>query len=189
MFQENSFSQALGHIDLDLAEVPEKATRPPPQAVDPYSRFGPMPEISHIFRPQETLLSQQLSYAFLGLVFVQFMSFLVKLNMQEGLDGNPAVATMKNVSRAFAAFTVPLTITSNLFSLVYGLLIKKPSVKNFLHIPIIIPPPPSPASQSKPTFSFFEGLKNMSKKRKVEFCKLIDNYNTILRKRGTTWDM
>lgn len=77
MFQENSFSQALGHIDLDLPEVPEKATRPPPQAVDPYSRFGPMPEISHIFRPQEKRPSQQLSYAFSGLVFVPFLAFLI----------------------------------------------------------------------------------------------------------------
>ncbi|KAL7587337.1 hypothetical protein Lser_V15G37811 [Lactuca serriola] len=52
--------------------------------------------------------------------------------MQESLEGNPAVATLKNVSRGFAALTVPLTasfpkalfcywITSNLFSLLYGL--------------------------------------------------------------------
>ncbi|CAH1415442.1 unnamed protein product [Lactuca virosa] len=106
------------------------------------------------------------------LPFLTAFSFwiTVEFNMQEGLEGNPAAATMKNVSRGFAALTVPLTasfpkalfcywITSNLFSLVYGLIIKKPSVKKFLNIPIIIPPPPSPASQSKPAFSFFEGLK------------------------------
>ncbi|KAK1429275.1 hypothetical protein QVD17_11481 [Tagetes erecta] len=56
----------------------------------------------------------------------------VEFNMQEGLEGNPAAGTMKNVSRGFAALTVPFTatfpkalfcywITSNLFSLVYGL--------------------------------------------------------------------
>ncbi|KAI3713535.1 hypothetical protein L1987_72113 [Smallanthus sonchifolius] len=95
----------------------------------------------------------------------------VEFNMQEGLEGNPAAGTMKNVSRAFAALTVPLTasfpkalfcywITSNLFSLVYGLIIKKPSVKKMLNIPIIVPPPPSPASGSKPAFSFFESLKS-----------------------------
>ncbi|KAM0059867.1 putative membrane insertase YidC/ALB3/OXA1/COX18, membrane insertase YidC/Oxa1 [Helianthus debilis subsp. tardiflorus] len=94
----------------------------------------------------------------------------VEFNMQEGLEGNPAAATMKNVSRGFAALTVPLTasfpkalfcywITSNLFSLVYGAIIKKPSVKKMLNIPIIVPPPPSPAGESKPAFSFFEGLK------------------------------
>ncbi|KAI7742459.1 hypothetical protein M8C21_007620 [Ambrosia artemisiifolia] len=94
----------------------------------------------------------------------------VELNMQEGLEGNPAAKTMKNVSRGFAALTVPLTasfpqalfcywITSNLFSLVYGAIIKKPSVKKMLNIPIIVPPPPSPASESKSGFSFFEGLK------------------------------
>ena len=31
--------------------------------------------------------------------------------MQEGLEGNPAAGTMKNVSRAFAALTVPLTLS------------------------------------------------------------------------------
>ncbi|XP_076933522.1 mitochondrial inner membrane protein OXA1-like [Bidens hawaiensis] len=94
----------------------------------------------------------------------------VELNMQEGLEGNPAAGTMKNVSRAFAALTVPLTasfpkalfcywITSNLFSLVYGYIIKKPNVKKMLNIPIIVPPPPSPTSGSQPAFSFFEALK------------------------------
>ncbi|KAK9280882.1 hypothetical protein L1049_003773 [Liquidambar formosana] len=50
---ENSFLKALGHIELDLPEPPEKATRPPPQPVDPYLRYGPKAEISHIFRAQE----------------------------------------------------------------------------------------------------------------------------------------
>ncbi|XP_076931125.1 mitochondrial inner membrane protein OXA1-like [Bidens hawaiensis] len=94
----------------------------------------------------------------------------VELNMQEGLEGNPAANTMKNVSRGFAALTVPLTasfpkalfcywITSNLFSLVYGYIIKKPSVKKMLNIPIIVPPTPSPNTGSQPAFSFFESLK------------------------------
>ncbi|KAI3787831.1 hypothetical protein L2E82_00289 [Cichorium intybus] len=76
---ENSFLQPLGHIELDLPDAPEKATRPPLQTVDPYSRYGPMPEISHIFRPQEKRPSQELSYVFLGLVFVPFLAFLFGL--------------------------------------------------------------------------------------------------------------
>ncbi|XP_023768563.1 mitochondrial inner membrane protein OXA1 isoform X3 [Lactuca sativa] len=44
-------------------------------------------------------------------------------------------------------------ITSNLFSFLFGLTIKKPSVKKFLNIPIIVPPPPSPATQSKRTIT------------------------------------
>ena len=68
--------QSLGYIELDLPDIPEKATRPPPQAVDPYSRYGPKQEITHIFRPQEKRPPQELSYAFLGLVFVPLLAFL-----------------------------------------------------------------------------------------------------------------
>ncbi|KAK1426772.1 hypothetical protein QVD17_15452 [Tagetes erecta] len=76
---ENSFLQPLGHIELDLPDAPEKAARPPAQAIDPYLRHGPKPEIAHIFRPQEKRPPQELSYAFLGLVFVPFLAFLAGL--------------------------------------------------------------------------------------------------------------
>ncbi|CAJ1936404.1 unnamed protein product [Sphenostylis stenocarpa] len=62
------------------------------------------------------------------------LSFLVTVecNMQEGMEGNPVAGTMKNLSRGLAVLTVPFTmgfpkaifcywVTSNLFSLVYGL--------------------------------------------------------------------
>ncbi|KAI3742684.1 hypothetical protein L1987_60377 [Smallanthus sonchifolius] len=62
---ENSFLQPLGHIELDLPDAPEK--------------YGPKPEIAHIFRLQEKRPPQELSYAFLGLVFVPFLAFLVGL--------------------------------------------------------------------------------------------------------------
>nr|GEV62154.1 mitochondrial inner membrane protein OXA1-like [Tanacetum cinerariifolium] len=107
----------------------------------------------------------------------------IELNTQEGLEGNPTGGSMKNVQRALAALSVPFTaafpklhittsfyisfklflalfcywITSNLFSLVYGLTIKKPTVKKWFNIPI--PPPPSPGSQLKPAFLFFEQWK------------------------------
>ncbi|XP_020552128.1 mitochondrial inner membrane protein OXA1-like isoform X2 [Sesamum indicum] len=56
----------------------------------------------------------------------------VECNAQEGLEGNPTAGTIKNFSRVLAALTVPFTatfpkaifcywITSNLFSLTYGL--------------------------------------------------------------------
>ncbi|KAK4728872.1 hypothetical protein R3W88_021860 [Solanum pinnatisectum] len=93
----------------------------------------------------------------------------VELNAQEGLEGNPAGKTIKNVSRVFAALTVPLTasfpkaifcywITSNLFSLSYGLVIKSHAVKKALGIPIIHYSPPTPTEQ-KPALPFFETLK------------------------------
>ncbi|XP_042025845.1 mitochondrial inner membrane protein OXA1-like [Salvia splendens] len=95
----------------------------------------------------------------------------VECNAQDGLEGNPAAKTIKNVSRVFAALTVPLTasfskaifcywITSNLYSLAYGLVIKKPEVKKMLGIPDIPVPPPS--ANQKPAESFFEMLKKYS---------------------------
>ncbi|KAI7995750.1 Dolichyl-diphosphooligosaccharide--protein glycosyltransferase subunit 2 [Camellia lanceoleosa] len=76
---ENSYLRELGHIELDLPEPPEKATRPPPQAVDPYLRYGPKAEITHIFRSPEKRPPQELSLAFLALVFLPFLGFLVGL--------------------------------------------------------------------------------------------------------------
>lgn len=76
LFQENSFLQPLGYIELDLPDAPEKAPRPPPQPVDQYSRYGPKAEISHIFRSPEKQPPQELSVAFLGLVLFPFFGFL-----------------------------------------------------------------------------------------------------------------
>ncbi|KAH6801860.1 hypothetical protein C2S51_033306 [Perilla frutescens var. frutescens] len=94
----------------------------------------------------------------------------VELNAQEGLEGNPAAGTIKKVSRVFAALTIPLTasfpkaifcywITSNLYSLAYGMVMKKPEVKKMLGIPDIPVPPPSPSTDQKQSLSFFESLK------------------------------
>ncbi|XP_062074557.1 mitochondrial inner membrane protein OXA1 [Humulus lupulus] len=101
------------------------------------------------------------------------LSFLitVECNMQEGLEGNPIAGTMKNVSRGLAIVTVPFTasfpqaifcywITSNVFSLFYGLALKRPGVKKFLGIPEV-PVEASTAQQSTPpTFaSLFSSMK------------------------------
>ncbi|KAL0304808.1 UNVERIFIED_CONTAM: Dolichyl-diphosphooligosaccharide--protein glycosyltransferase subunit [Sesamum angustifolium] len=76
---ENSFLQPLGHIELDLPDAPEKAARPPPQPVDPYTRYGPKAEITHIFRAPERRPPRELSLAFLGLVLLPFFGFLAGL--------------------------------------------------------------------------------------------------------------
>ncbi|KAL6840381.1 hypothetical protein ACP4OV_030191 [Aristida adscensionis] len=76
---ENSFLRALGHLELDLPEAPEKAPRPPAQAVDPFSKFGPKAEISHIFRAPEKRPPKELSLAFTGLTLVPFVGFLIGL--------------------------------------------------------------------------------------------------------------
>ncbi|RZB85553.1 dolichyl-diphosphooligosaccharide--protein glycosyltransferase subunit 2-like [Glycine soja] len=76
---ENSFLRLLGHVELDLPEAPEKAPRPPPPPVDPYSRYGPKAEITHIFRSPEKRPHQELSLAFLGLILLPFIGFLVGL--------------------------------------------------------------------------------------------------------------
>ncbi|EPS65404.1 hypothetical protein M569_09370, partial [Genlisea aurea] len=87
----------------------------------------------------------------------------VELNSQEGMEGNPNASAVKWVSRVFAVLTVPLTLTfpkaifcywvpTNLFSLAYGLVIKRPAVKKFLGVPIIAVAPPS--ANGKPAISF-----------------------------------
>ncbi|XP_073291367.1 mitochondrial inner membrane protein OXA1-like [Primulina huaijiensis] len=92
----------------------------------------------------------------------------VEFNAQEGLEGNPTANTIKNVSRVFVVLTIPLTasfpkaifcywITSNLFSLAYGLVIKKPDVKKLLGVPII--PMMKPLIDQKPGFSLSEVVK------------------------------
>ncbi|KAK7845699.1 dolichyl-diphosphooligosaccharide--protein glycosyltransferase subunit 2 [Quercus suber] len=74
---ENSFLRAVGHVELDLPEAPEKAPRPPPLAVDPSSRYGPKAEITHIFRSPEKRPPQELSLAFLGLTLLPLVGFLI----------------------------------------------------------------------------------------------------------------
>ncbi|XP_048232538.1 dolichyl-diphosphooligosaccharide--protein glycosyltransferase subunit 2 isoform X2 [Ricinus communis] len=76
---ENSFLKVIGHVDLDLPEAPENAPRPPPQPVEPYSRYGPKAEITHIFRAPEKLPPKELSLTFLGLTLLPFIGFLVGL--------------------------------------------------------------------------------------------------------------
>ncbi|KAL9287577.1 Dolichyl-diphosphooligosaccharide--protein glycosyltransferase subunit 2 [Arabidopsis thaliana] len=76
---ENSLLSNIGHIELDLPERPEKATRPPLQSTEPYSRYGPKAEISHIFRIPEKLPAKQLSLVFLGVIVLPFIGFLIGL--------------------------------------------------------------------------------------------------------------
>ncbi|KAK9040978.1 hypothetical protein V6N11_016110 [Hibiscus sabdariffa] len=78
---ENSLLRAIGHIELDLPEPPEKAPRPPPQPVDPYSRYGPKAEITHIFRAPEKRPKEELSFAFLGLTFLPLLGFLIGVSL------------------------------------------------------------------------------------------------------------
>ncbi|KAI4301082.1 hypothetical protein L6164_034398 [Bauhinia variegata] len=76
---ENSFLWPIGHVELDLPEAPEKAARPPPLPVDPYSRYGPKVEITHLFRAPEKRPPQNLSLAFLSLTFLPLIGLLVGL--------------------------------------------------------------------------------------------------------------
>ncbi|KAF2292708.1 hypothetical protein GH714_027188 [Hevea brasiliensis] len=76
---ENSFLSAIGSIELDLPEPPEKAPRPPSQPVEPYSRYGPKAEITHIFRAPDKRPPKELSLAFLGLTLLPFVGFLIGL--------------------------------------------------------------------------------------------------------------
>ncbi|KAE9589914.1 putative dolichyl-diphosphooligosaccharide--protein glycotransferase [Lupinus albus] len=93
----NSFLRLLGHVELDFPEAPEKAARPPPAAVDPYSRYGPKAEIAHIFRVPEKRPLQNLSLTFTGLILLPFVGFLIGL-LRLGVN-------LKN----FPSSTVPAT--------------------------------------------------------------------------------
>ncbi|XP_042517451.1 mitochondrial inner membrane protein OXA1-like [Macadamia integrifolia] len=96
-------------------------------------------------------------YIFPVLTALTFL-ITVECNMQEGMEGNPVAGTMKNFSRILAVLTVPFTMsfpkaifcywmTSNLFSLFYGLVLRQPAVKEFLNLPKL-PVAPTPASHS-----------------------------------------
>lgn len=87
----------------------------------------------------------------------------VEFNMQEGMEGNPIAGTMKKFSRGVAVLTVPFTmhfpkaifcywLTSNVFSFMYGLVLKRPGVKNWLGVPEIPVQPPS-TTPAQPAFS------------------------------------
>lgn len=79
--QENSSLQSLGYVELDLPDPPEKAVRPPSLPVEPSSRYGPKPEIAHIFRAPEKRPPTKLSLTFLALVLLPFLGFLVGVSL------------------------------------------------------------------------------------------------------------
>ncbi|TYJ46325.1 hypothetical protein E1A91_A02G113400v1 [Gossypium mustelinum] len=92
----------------------------------------------------------------------------VECNMLEGTEGNPSSGTTKNVARVFAALSVPLTmnfskaifcywITSNVFSLAYGLVLKAPGVKAALGVPLI--PKPPAGTTPRPSINLYSAFK------------------------------
>ncbi|KAE8708291.1 Mitochondrial inner membrane protein OXA1 [Hibiscus syriacus] len=114
-------------------------------------------------------------YIFPALTALTFL-ITVECNMQERMEGNPAAKTMKNVSRVLAALTVLFTmsfpkaifcywITSNLFSLTYGLVLKAPGVKKALGVPEI---PLQPAvTTPRPSIDLYTALKQTLKQAKT----------------------
>ncbi|CAN6306115.1 unnamed protein product [Urochloa humidicola] len=95
----------------------------------------------------------------------------VEFNLQQGMEGNPMSSKMKNVSRGMAFLTVPFTmnfakaifcywITSNIFSLAYGVVIRQPAVRKLFNLPNFAAQP-SPATRllatQKPFFNLFGG--------------------------------
>ncbi|XP_030470154.1 mitochondrial inner membrane protein OXA1 [Syzygium oleosum] len=100
-----------------------------------------------------------------GLTFL----ITVESNTQEGMEGNPMAGTMKNVFRAFAVLTVPFTasfpkaifcywITTNFFSLLYGLVLKHTNLKKIVGVPELPVASKQPAPE-QPVFSVFSALK------------------------------
>ncbi|KAB8113361.1 hypothetical protein EE612_052342 [Oryza sativa] len=94
----------------------------------------------------------------------------VELNLQEGMEGNPMARKMKNFSRGMAVLTVPFTmsfakgifcywITSNLFTLTYGFVIRRPAVRKFCNLPAL---EAQSASAKKQMFNLFGGSKALT---------------------------
>jgi len=90
----------------------------------------------------------------------------VEFNLQQGMEGTPMTGKMKNVARGMAFMTVPFTmhfakgifcywITSNIFSLAYGIVIRQPAVRKLLNLPPL-EGEPSPATK-RPIFNLFGG--------------------------------
>lgn len=110
-----------------------------------------------------------------GLTFL----ITVECNAQEGMEGNPAAGTVKLISRGFAVLSVPLTmnfpqavfcywITSNLFSLTYGLVLKVPGVKKFLGVPEIPLAPPTTTTTPQHSFNLFSAIKQASEAKAAQ---------------------
>ncbi|KAJ8467729.1 hypothetical protein OPV22_030281 [Ensete ventricosum] len=106
--------------------------------------------------------------ALTGLTFLA----TVELNMQEGMEGNPMANTMKNFSRVVAFMTVPFTasfpkaifcywITSNVFSLGYGFVLKVGRVRKFLNLPDLVPATPTKPAARPNFFTLFGAPKSI----------------------------
>ncbi|EOA27154.1 hypothetical protein CARUB_v10023251mg [Capsella rubella] len=109
---------------------------------------------------------------------------MVESNMQEGLEGNPVAGTMKKFSRIIAFLSIPVLIgiekalfcywlTSNLFTLVYGLTLRRPDVRKLLNLPDVVnssTKQPSPSSSSPLPFSFSEPKDQSVTQEKPPMC-------------------
>ncbi|XP_066387548.1 mitochondrial inner membrane protein OXA1-like [Miscanthus floridulus] len=91
----------------------------------------------------------------------------VELNLQEGMEGNPMAGKMKYFSRGMAVLTVPFTmnfakaifcywITSNIFTLLYGIVTRRPAVRMWFNLPAL---EVQPSFTAKPIFNMFGGSK------------------------------
>ncbi|ESQ39291.1 hypothetical protein EUTSA_v10001727mg [Eutrema salsugineum] len=111
------------------------------------------------------LTSADTTYILPLLTAVTFL-IMVESNMQEGVEGNPVAGTMKKFSRIIAFLSIPVLIgiekalfcywlTSNLFTLGYGLAIRRPDVRKLLNLPdVIISSTRQPSPASPMPFSF-----------------------------------
>jgi YidC/Oxa1 family membrane protein insertase len=97
------------------------------------------------------------------------LTYLAKeeINLQKGMEGHPMTGATKIVSRGVAFMIVPFTMsfskgyfcywfTSNIFSVVFGIVLKRPAVRKLFNIPESVH---QPSAGTKPTFNLFGGSK------------------------------
>lgn len=77
-------------------------------------------------------------------------------------------------------------VTSNLFSLMYGLVLRRPGVKKYLAIPEIAVQPATTSTTPQPTFSLFSALKQQTSVNKEEPPSLSGGLSAPVDKRIST---
>eukprot|EP00271_Cylindrocystis_brebissonii_P015422 TRINITY_DN38313_c0_g1_i1.p1 TRINITY_DN38313_c0_g1~~TRINITY_DN38313_c0_g1_i1.p1 ORF type:complete len:677 (+),score=155.40 TRINITY_DN38313_c0_g1_i1:117-2147(+) len=121
---DNSFVWTLAIADLDFPDAPDSAPRAPVKKALLSAKFGPQKEIQHLFRVPEKRPPLAVSYAFVALILLPLVGFIVGLHYigvnfrafpTEGLPAVSAVAFHLGIA-AILILYVAFWVKVNLFT-------------------------------------------------------------------------